>query len=120
MKAKVPVMRSQAWVDERIMYLDMLALLVLHEVFGFGEKRLKVYYRAIDEMDAYYRRYTDPKSDPDWGKKDRLGYGKTVLWAMKRDLYELGFDYDEMVAEIVKEKSKSLEGQNNDENLKKG
>ena len=94
MKAKLPVMRTYEYMEERIMYLDMLALLALHEVFGFGAERLRRYYDAIERMDEYYRdRYT-AADEPDWGKKDKRGYGKTVLWALKRDLKEIGFDYD--------------------------
>ena len=105
MKAKLPVLKTYEYMEERIMYLDMLALLALHKVYGFGAERLRRYYNAIEEMDAQYQaRYAAP-GDPDWGKKDKLGYGKTVLWVLKRDLMEIGFDYD---AECEKGLGKAL------------
>lgn len=98
MKAKLPVLRTQEYLEERIQYLDMIALLTLHFTFGFGAERLKRYYRAIMDTADYYRRYDNPK-EPDWGKKDRFGFGKTVMWKLKKDLMDIGFDYDAMVNE---------------------
>lgn len=98
MKAKVPVMHTHEYLEERIQYLDMLALMVLHTEFGFGAERLKRYYRAISELADAYRRYDDPRG-PDWGRKDKYGHEKLVLYALKRDLKAIGFDYDEMVDE---------------------
>ena len=99
MKAKVPRMYTQAHMEERIQYLDMLALMVLHTEFGFGAERLKRYYRAIGRVDAAYSRYRDPRHDPGWGQKDRLGTGRVDVWKLKKDLHDIGFDYDAMVAE---------------------
>lgn len=98
MKAKVPVMHTHDYLEERIQYLDMLALLVLHEEFGFGAERLKRYYRAISRMADNYRRYDEPGA-PDWGRKDKDGHERLVLYALKRDLAAIGFDYDAMVDE---------------------
>lgn len=98
MKAKLPLLYTHEYVEERIIYFDMLALLVLHEVFGFGAERLRRYYRAIDELDRHYHRY-EAAGEPVFGKKDKRGMSKTVLWAMKRDLKSIGFDYDKETAD---------------------
>lgn len=102
MKAKLPIVVTYDYMRERIQYLDMLALMVLHTEFGFGAERLKKYYRAIYDKGQEYARYKDPKNDPDWGKKDKLGYGRTDVYKLKKDLFDLGFDYDAMVEESVK------------------
>ena len=100
MKAKMPVIVTYDYMRERIQYLDMLALMVLHTEFGFGAERLKRYYRAIYDMGQEYARYKDPH-DPDWGKKDKRGVGRVDFWKLKKDLYDIGFDYDAMVEESV-------------------
>lgn len=99
MKAKVPVTVTYDHMSERIQYLDMLCLMVLHDEFGFGAKRLKRYYRAILGMDDRYSRYR--ADEPDWGKKDRRGYGRMDIYKLKADLAKLGFDYDAMVDEEI-------------------
>lgn len=100
MKAKLPKLTTYDAMDERISYLDMLALMVLHKEFGFGAERLKRYYRAINDMAEFYQhRFGDPKTDPKWGQKDRHGHEKLVLWKLKQELKEIGFDYDAMVDE---------------------
>lgn len=106
MKAKVPRMITQAHMEERIQYLDMVALMVLHEEFGFGAERLKRYYRAIGKVDAEYSRYRDPRTDPGWGQKDRLGVGRVDVWKLKKDLHDIGFDYDAMVEEESEDERK--------------
>lgn len=98
MKAKVPITVTYDYMRERVQYLDMLALMVLHDEFGFGAERLKRYYRAIYEKGSEYLKYRDPKG-PDWGKKDKLGYGRTEFYKLKKDLYDIGFDYDAMAEE---------------------
>ena len=87
-------MVTQDYMVERIMFLDMLALMVLHEEFGFGAQRLKRYYNAIMDMDARYSVYRDGH-DPDWGKKDKDGNTRLDIYKLKKDLLEIGFDYDE-------------------------
>lgn len=99
MKAKLPVMYTKEYMEERIQYLDMLALMALHDEFGFGPERLKRYYRAISKMDDAYGRYRDPEHDPAWGKRDKTGAGRTDLWKLRQDLRKIGFDYDSMVDE---------------------
>lgn len=99
MKAKVPRTVTRDHMEERIQYLDMLALMALHEEFGFGADRLRRYYRAILKMDDIYSRYR--AGEPDWGKKDRNGYGRMDIYKLKRDLADIGFDYDEMVDEGI-------------------
>ncbi len=110
MKAKMPIVVTYDYMRERVQYLDMLALMVLHDEFGFGAERLKRYYRAICDKGQEYARFRDP-SDPDWGKKDKRGVGRVDVWKLKADLMAIGFDYDAMVDE-------SLE--RNDEEERKG
>ena len=104
MKAKIPTMYTREHMEERIQYLDMLALMVLHLEFGFGAERLRRYYRAIGRIDSQYSRYRDPRHDPGWGKKDRTGAGRVDVWKLKKDLFDIGFDYDAMVNECEEEK----------------
>lgn len=103
MKAKMPIVVTYDYMRDRIQFLDMLALMVLHDEFGFGAERLKRYYRAIYDKGQEYAKYKEPNG-PDWGKKDRFGYGRTDLYKLKKDLYDIGFDYDAMVAEAVERK----------------
>lgn len=103
MKAKLPRMVTQEHLEERIIYFDMLALLVLHNEFGFGPQRLRKYYEAIGKWDERYAVY-NTKNDPDWGKKDKDGRSKLCLWAMQRDLYNIGFDYQAIVNDMEDEK----------------
>ena len=103
MKAKLPVTYTKEYVEERIEYLDMLALMVLHTEFGFGADRLRRYYRKIMEIsDDYKRRYADPNG-PAWGKKDKMGSTRLELGKLKKDLMDIGFDYDAMVNEGVEQ-----------------
>ena len=99
MKAKLPVTYTQEHVEERIQYLDMLALMALHLEFGFGAERLKRYYRRIFKLgEEYRRRYEDPKG-PKWGRKDKRGFNRTEFYKLKKDLFDIGFDYDAIVNE---------------------
>lgn len=92
MNAKVPKMYSEAYLSEYIMKLDMLALLTLHNVYGFGPRRLRRYYRAIYETAQYYAKFRD--GDPGYGKRSKDGKNGMELWKLKKDLYDIGFDYD--------------------------
>lgn len=99
MKAKIPPTVLYSYMDEKVQYYDMLALMVLHREFGFGAERLKRYYRAIYALSEEYRRRFEDPAAPAWGKKDRHGHGRLELWKLKRELAEIGFDYDAMAAE---------------------
>lgn len=101
MKARLPKMVEYDYMSEKVTFYDLLALMVLHTEFGFGADRLRRYYRAIYAMsEEYKRRFADPAT-PAWGKKDRHGFGRMEVWALKRDLAEIGFDYDAMLNEPV-------------------
>lgn len=97
MKAKLPKLVTVEYMDEMIQRLDMLALLVLHNEFGFGPVRLKRYYEGIYELSKYYKKFTD--GEPEYGKKSKDGKERLELWKLRRDLKEIGFDYE---AEINK------------------
>ena len=103
MKAKVPEMITVASHRERIQYLDMICLMALHEVFGFGPERLRRYYDAIGEMDAHYSRYNG-RNEPVFGRKTKDGYTRMDLYAVKRDLNAIGVDYDRWVDEDLEGK----------------
>lgn len=98
MKAKVPEMITLASHRERVEYLDMICMMALHEVYGFGPVRLRRYYDAIIKMDAHYRIYNG-RDEPLFGRKGKDGKGRMDLWAVKRDLAAIGVDYDALVAE---------------------
>ncbi|MCR4905165.1 MAG: hypothetical protein K6A33_03715 [Clostridiales bacterium] len=103
MKAKVPRMYSEAYLNEYIMKLDMLALLVLNREFGFGPRRLRKYYRAIYDWEQYYAKFRD--GDPGYGKKSKDGKTGMELWKLKKDLYDIGFDYDAEVRDAEEDEA---------------
>lgn len=101
MKAKVPEMITLASHRERVEYLDMICLMALHRVFGFGPVRLRRYYNAIVDMDAHYTKYNS-NQEPLFGRKSKDGLTRMDLWMVKRDLMAIGFDYDAIVNESKK------------------
>lgn len=98
MKAKVPEQITLAAHHERVEYLDMICLMALHREFGFGPARLRRYYDAISEVDKYYKRYNS-NQEPIFGKKTKDGHRRMDLWKVKKDLLDIGFDYDKVVEE---------------------
>lgn len=98
MKAKVPEMMTLETHQERVEYLDMICLMALHRAFGFGPVRLRRYYDAITETDKYYKRYNG-RQEPIFGKKTKDGHRRMDLWKVKKDLLDIGFDYDKVVEE---------------------
>lgn len=98
MKAKVPEMLTLETHQERIEYLDMICLMALHREFGFGPARLRRYYDAISAMDKYYKRYNS-RQEPIFGKKTKDGHQRMDLCKVKKDLLDIGFDYDRVVEE---------------------
>lgn len=70
--------------------ISAMLLYTLHEVFGFGEQRLKKFYWAFDEqMDALLQRY-------EMGMDDKL-------WLCSRKLKEIGIDINEWNRERFRE-----------------
>ena len=98
MKAKIPDMITLASHHERVQYLDMICLMALHTEFGFGPVRLRRYYNAIQKMDTYYQRYNG-KKEPIFGKRTKDGMSRMDLFKVKKDLFEIGIDYDKLVNE---------------------
>lgn len=98
MKAKVPELITLDSHHERVEYLDMICLMALHRAFGFGPARLRRYYDAITETDKHYKRYNS-NQEPLFGRKTRDGHQRMDLWKVKKDLMDIGFDYDEVVKE---------------------
>lgn len=95
MKAKLPTVYTKEYFEERLAFLDMVVLMVLHNEFGFGADRLKRFYAAIMPLADHYKLYIS-NQEPEWGRKDRSGHERMDLWAVKRDLKNLGIDYDEL------------------------
>lgn len=83
--------------DAYIEHMDLIILDILHTDFGFGAERLKRVYREIDRRFNEYRRYM---ADGD-NTKFNDGVERDDTWKLKRDLREIGFDYDAIVAEIL-------------------
>lgn len=63
--------------------LDAMALYILHEEFGFGEKRLK----------RFYERFSLGLKE--LGERYQLNEYEDRLWLCKRKLSELGIDISE-------------------------
>ena len=84
--------------DAYIEHMDLIILDVLHTEFGFGAERLKRVYREIERRFNEYRRYM---ADGD-NTKFNDGIERDDTWALKRNLREIGFDYDAVVAEIIR------------------
>lgn len=86
--------------DEMINYVehcDLVVLWVLHNVFGFGEKRLRKYYRAFMKLyDEFQNRYKREDDIQTLGER-----GDSV--ALKAKLKEIGFDYDKEIEEAKNE-----------------
>ena len=95
MKAKLPSLYTREYFVERLSFLDMVVLMVLHNEFGFGAERLKRFYAAIMPTSDRYKVYLS-NQEPSWGKKDKSGHERMDLWAVKRDLAQIGIDYDEL------------------------
>lgn len=95
MKAKLPSLYTREYFVERLSFLDMVVMMVLHEEFGFGAERLKRFYSAIMPMSDRYKLYLS-NQEPTWGKKTKDGHERMDLWAVKRDLMQIGIDYDEL------------------------
>ena len=86
-------------VDAYIEHMDLIMLSVLHTEFGFGASRLKRVYCALGKRFDEYRFYigdTDKTCFND--DKERMD-----TWKLKEDLREIGFDYDEVVRELLNE-----------------
>lgn len=105
MKAQIPEMITLRSHHERVEYLDMICLMALHRAFGFGPVRLKRYYDAIVDTDAYYKRYNGD-NEPLFGRRGKKdGMPRMDLLKVKADLKAIGVDYDALVEE-GKEKRK--------------
>ena len=92
MKAKLPKMFTEAYIDDLIMRLDMLALLVLHNEFGFGADRLRRYYHGIWKLADYYNKFKD--GEPEYGRRTKNGFDSMELYKLRKDLLDIGFDYE--------------------------
>ena len=83
---------------EHIEYMDCVILMTLHDVFGFGQKRLRRFYDAIRQTYHYYERY-NAKKEVRFGHRDSEGQGRSDLYEIKQELKGIGFDYDAIVNE---------------------
>ena len=67
---------------------DLAVLWTLHEVFGFGKKRLRLFYRLWVKI---YR--ATKKAYFCEGDEEKFG-SRTDAYVIKKRLKEIGFDYD--------------------------
>lgn len=88
--------------DEYIEHMDLVILMVLHDEFGFGARRLERFYRCIDKMFREYKKYLSDKDKTSFFDKDKREE-RDDTWTLKRDLKKIGFDYDKIVEDIVNE-----------------
>lgn len=99
MKAQIPEMITLRSHEERVEYLDMICLMALHEVYGFGPVRLRRYYDMIVKMNDHYQRYNG-KDEPLFGRRGKKdGMPRMDLLKVKADLKAIGVDYDALVEE---------------------
>lgn len=94
-------------MEKYVEHADLIALMVLHNQFGFGSRRLKQFYSALAPMFARYKFYMADNDKTKFGEVDkRTGEvrERDDTWVLKRDLKEIGFDYDAVVAELLEEK----------------
>lgn len=91
--------------DGYIEHMDLVILKVLHDEFGFGAVRLERFYRLIDKMFNEYKKYLADNDKTSFFDKDKRGE-RDDTWKLKRDLREIGFDYDKIVEDIVNEGEK--------------
>lgn len=83
---------------EHLEYWDCVILMTLHETYGFGVKRLRRFYEAINKIYHGYERYNQ-KHEVRFGQRDSQGMGRMDLYMIKEDLKSIGFDYDQIVKE---------------------
>lgn len=94
-------------MDKYVEHADMIALMVLYESFGFGAKRLKDFYSQLAPMFDRYKFYMADNDKTKFNSTDKVT-GEPIIrddtWVLKRDLKEIGFDFDEIVNELVAER----------------
>ena len=101
MKAKLPRMYSENEMNEFLAYHEMIFLLALHNTFGFGQKRMRRVIQSLKDTHNHYLIYLDHR-DPKFGSRTKDGMERTDLWTAKRDLRQLGYDWDEETREAAK------------------
>lgn len=94
--------------DTYIEHADLIILMTLHLEFGFGAKRLKRFYDGINRTyRSYVKQYMTASDDTYFNRYDKHT-GKKIdrqdTWVLKRDLKAIGFDFDEICNERMKEK----------------
>lgn len=100
------VAREQAVeaVGQMVEHADLVVLMVLHQYYGFGARRLRdFYYHFMDIYDDYLRRYMSAEDI-------KKGFaGEAERWdtaALKEHLAGIGFDYDQIVEEARRERKR--------------
>lgn len=75
-------------------HADLLSLSTLHDLDGFGRIRLERFYRGFqDTYEDYKRRYLTARDSRVCGERIDTG-------VLKNHLYQIGFDYDALAAEL--------------------
>lgn len=78
-------------VEEHIKFVDMLAMMVLHNKFGFGRERIGQYYREMYHLSRHYKRYNGDR-EPKFGRKEE----RSDIYMIAKDFREtFGIEYEE-------------------------
>jgi microsomal dipeptidase-like Zn-dependent dipeptidase len=85
-------------VDGYIQHMDMIVLVVLHDEYGFGARRLKKVYESIVKKAEEYKKYI-ADNDRVYFNDDQ-GREREDTYNLKKHLKQIGFDYDAVVAEM--------------------
>ena len=94
MRAKIPRMYTENEMNEFLAYHEMMFLLSLHKRFGWGKVRMRRLMKELVAQHDHYKIYLD-HHDPKFGSRTKDGLERSDLWTAKRDLRELGYDWDE-------------------------
>ena len=78
---------TRNFVEQRLETGDLFMLMAIHDLLGFGKKRLRRFFiKCTDLMDEY---------------RGKFGEAEDMNIAIKNDLKHLGFDYDEEVRQSI-------------------
>lgn len=85
-------------VDGYIQHMDMIVLVVLHDEYGFGARRLRKVYESIVKKAEEYKKYIADNDRVYFN--DAQGREREDTYNLKKHLKQIGFDYDAVVAEM--------------------
>lgn len=80
---------------KQIEHYDLCILITLHQDFGFGEERLRRFYRHFVETYTSFKEHYFDKDD------ERIFGERGDTYEMREALKKVGFDYDAEVKRMV-------------------